>query len=362
MLNQANTLNIPFFNSKKYPVSRSFDLNDPVDRKLYFKERLGSKIEEIKTFLDDNTFIGYMLAKKQAGKSTYAKMFEEIVGFERFQHISVGDVIRNVHTEISSGVGRHSVEEYLEKNHRGFLSVEEAIKALENREHGALLPSELILTLVKMEIDKIGKKALFIDGLPRNLDQISYSLYFRALVNYRDDPDFFILIDVPEDLIDMRMKGRRVCNLCKTSKNTTLNPSKFVVYDEKTSEYLFLCDNESCKGYKKEVLVAKEGDQLGKESIRGRLDSEGELMGVANSLQGIPKVLIRNTISVEESGKYVDDFEISPSFRYEGKGEEVKIIREPLVVTGDDGVKCHSLSGACIVVSMVDQIHKILIG
>jgi len=357
-----DSLKIPLFNSKSYPVSRSFDLNDPTDRKAYFKEKLGDKIEKIKEFLDTQTFVGYMVAKKQAGKGTYAKMFEEIVGSNRFQHVSVGDTVRKAGEDLAYPDKRREIEHYLEDNYRGFLPVADAVLSLQNREQSTLLPTELILALVKMEIDRIGNKALFIDGLPRNLDQISYSLYFRDLINHRDDPDFFVLIDVPENLIDMRMTGRRVCPLCKTSKNMTLNPSKFVIRGDSNDEYLLLCDNERCSGYGKDRLISKEGDSRGKESIRERLDTEGKLIRMANSLQGIQKVLIRNTIPVNQASLYVDDFEISPSFSYVNSGGVVEIVRKPLVLIDDEGTESYSLSSACVVVSMVDQIYKILVG
>jgi len=40
-----------------------------------------------------------------------------------------------------------------------------------------LLPTELILALVKREIAKRPRKTLFIDGFPRDMDQVSYSLF-----------------------------------------------------------------------------------------------------------------------------------------------------------------------------------------
>src|SRR3989344_4540913 len=60
-----------------------------------------------------------------------------------------------------------------------------------------LLPTEFILALVERKIDQIGRKAIFIDGFPRDLDQISYSLYFRSLIGYREDPAFFTFISLP---------------------------------------------------------------------------------------------------------------------------------------------------------------------
>ena len=75
------------------------------------------------------------------------------------------------------------------------------------------------------------KKALFIDGFPRDLDQVSYSLFFRDLIGYRADPDIFILIDVPNSVIDERIKYRVVCPKCHTPRNLKLLATKQVEYD-----------------------------------------------------------------------------------------------------------------------------------
>jgi len=121
----------------------------------------------------------------------------------------------------------------LEKNYRGYLSLEEIISALENRSTKSLLPSELILALAKMEIAKRGRKAFFIDGFPRTMDQVSYSLFFRELIGYREDPDLFILINIPEAVIDERIKWRSVCPKCQTSRSIKLLPTLKQGYDQK---------------------------------------------------------------------------------------------------------------------------------
>ena len=100
--------------------------------------------------------------------------------------------------------------------------------AFEARSTKVLLPTELILVLAKREIAKLGKKTIFMDGFPRDLDQISYALFFRDLINYREDPDVFILIDVPTSVIDERVKTRVICPLCNTSQ-------KLKTFDDKKS-------------------------------------------------------------------------------------------------------------------------------
>ena len=148
-------------------------------------------------------------------------MFREIVGEDLAVHISVGDIVREVEEEIKDEGKKQELLEYLKKNYRGYIPLEETFEALSSRSTKTLLPTEFILALTKREIDKHPKKTLFIDGFPRNLDQISYSLFFRDLAGYRYDPDIFILVDVPEAVIEKRIQYRVVCPVCQTP--VTLN-------------------------------------------------------------------------------------------------------------------------------------------
>jgi adenylate kinase family enzyme len=248
---------------------------------------------------------------------------------------------------------------FLEKNYRGSLSLEEIIKVLENRDVKSLLPNELILTLVKREIFKREKKTLFIDGFPRNLDQISFALFFRDLIGYRDDPDLFVLIDVPESVIDARIKQRVVCPICQTPRNLRLLPTKFVGYDEKTKQFYLECDNPSCQRAK---MVPKEGDELGIEPIRERLRADEEMMEKALSLFGIPKIFLRNAIPIEKALESVDEYEITPeySYQYDSKEKRVIVTKKPWEIIDDQGVPSFSLLPPPVVVSMIKQMVQAL--
>ncbi|MFZ5424186.1 MAG: nucleoside monophosphate kinase [Patescibacteria group bacterium] len=354
-------MEFPIFDTKSLSDGNEYNLSDPADRHLYFHSKLGTKIEDIKTYLENNTFVGFMLAKKSAGKGTYSKMFEEIVGADHFAHISVGDIVRDVHAAIENPAEMNDLRNYMKKNYRGFISIDEAIAALLNRNQSTLIPTELILTLIKREIEKLGRKALFIDGMPRKLDQISYSLYFRDLINFRYDPDFFILIDVPESLIELRMKSRVICPLCNTSRNIRTLPTKFAFYSNEDNVFYLACDNSNCEGYGKARLVGKEGDSAGIESIRDRLTSDGDLISMAGTLQNIPKILLRNAVPVNDALGYAEPYELTPEFYYEQAGEKVCIKERPLMFKDDEGADSNSLLAAPMVVSLVTQLHKILI-
>lgn len=350
--------NFPVFKTKIPGQNKKFDLNDPKQVEEYFQYKAGEEITKLKKYFKKNTFVAYLLGKKNAGKGTYSKIFMEIFGKDKVGHISVGDIVRGVDLEIADPKKKKELLNYLEKNYRGYYSIKEIIKSQEDRGTGKpLLPTEYILALLKREIAKMPKKTLFIDGLPRTLDQVSYSLFFRDLIGFRDDPDMFILIQIPESVINARIKTRVICPKCNTSRNIKLLLTGRQIYDEKEKKFYLLCDNPECGGAR---MVPKEGDELGIEPIRGRLITDGKLIEQAFSLYGVPKVLLRNSVPVKEKDK-VDDYEITPEYVLEHSGGgKVKVSVKPWVIKDDDGIGSYSLLAYPVALSMIKQIVEVL--
>ncbi len=281
-------------------------------------------------------------------------MFAEIIGNDKIDHFSVGDMIRDLDSEIGNEELKKELVSFLRENYRGWISAEEIIEKLEKRSTEFLLPTDLILTLVKREISKRDKKVIFIDGFPRDMDQISYSLFFRDLIGYREDPDLFVLIDVPDNVIDERIKWRRICPDCKTSRNLKLLPSSKIKHDKGKNEFALICDNPECGEVE---MVTKEGDEKGIEPIKERLENDKKLIQKAFSLHGIPKILLRNSIPVELANEYADDYELTPEYQYKWDESEnkVKIKEVPWVIKDNNGVDSHSLMAPPVVVSLIHQ-------
>jgi len=353
-------IEFPIFKTKIEGLNRKFDLTNPRAEEEYFQLKAGREIEMIREYLKKNTFIAYLLGKKNSGKGTYAKMFAKVVSPDRIEHLSIGDMVREIDPLLRNNKKREEFIEFLRNNYRGLTPIEELISSLDKRSTSApLLPTELILTLVKKKISESKKKALFIDGFPRNLDQVSFSLFFRDLVGYRSDPDFFVLISVPQNVIAERIKYRRVCPLCQTSRNLKLFPTSKIGYDKEKKEFYLICDNPLCQA---ERMLPKEGDQLGIEPIKERLATDEKLMEKAFSLYGIPKVLLRNSIPQGLAKKYVDDYEITPEYYFEEDKKTNKIIvkEKPWVFLDDEGKLSYSLLAQPVVVSLIKQIAKSL--
>ncbi len=353
-------MRFPIYQTKIKKIKRKFDLNNPKEREKYFKLKVGKEIKKLRDyFKNGNTFVAYLLGKKSSGKGTYSKMFAEVVDTERIEHFSIGDMIRGVDKELQDKKKKKDLVSFLEKNYRGWLPIKELISVLEKRNTKTLLPTELILVLTKREIAKRKKKTLFIDGFPRDMDQINFALFFRDLIGYRDDPDLLILIDVPETVIDERIKYRRVCPICQTSRNFKLFPTSKIGYNPGKKEFYLLCDNPKCREVR---LVPKEGDELGIKPIKERLKKDEKLINQAVSLYGIPKVFLRNSIPKMIARNYIDDYEITQEYYYQwdDKNKKVIIKEKPWLILDNEGKPSYSLLPPPVVIALIKQIVGVL--
>ena len=348
----------PLFNNKVNGVTKDFNLNNPDDRKEYFQAKSGDSIKKLREYFDNgNTFIAYLLGKKNSGKGTYTKFMSEIFGKEFIGHVSIGDLVRSVHADMEDEIKKKELIEYLNKHYRGYISIDDAIKAFLGKSQSKLVPTEFILALLKREIDIMGHKTLFIDGFPRNLDQVSYSIYFRDLINHRHDPDVFIGIDIPESVIDARIKSRQICPTCHSPRNLKLFTTKEVGYDKENDEFYLKCDNTECDDTGI-CMVSKEGDNLGIEAIRDRLELEGSLIEKIMQLHGIPRILLRNAVPLDKVKEYTDHYEITPEYYYEydESTDSVKTLEKPWIIKDDEGIEVNSLQAAAVIPNLLKQL------
>jgi hypothetical protein len=108
-------------------------------------------------------------------------------------------------------------------------------------------------------------------------------------------------------------------------------------------------------------MVAKEGDEQGIEPIRERLNKDELLIKQAMNLQGLPKILLRNSIPVDKIKEYTDDYEITPEFEYVLKGDgSIETKEKPWQVKDDEGNDVNSLMPPPVVVSLIKQLVKSL--
>ena len=109
-------------------------------------------------------------------------------------------------------------------------------------------------------------------------------------------------------------------------------------------------------------MVAKEGDSLGIEAIRERIEIDQTVMKTLLRLEGVPKVFLRNSVPVVKAGEFIDDYEITPAYRYEydSKTRQVHVIEEPWVVNDNSGQQSYSLLPGAVAVALIKQTATVL--
>lgn len=163
-----------------------------------------------------------------AGKGTQAKRICEKYGLTQ---IATGDILRE-HLRNETGLG---------------------MKAKEYINAGNLVPNDLIIDMMRYEIEKNRKKGGFLlDGFPRTTAQAE--ALDELLKELDDKLDLAIVLSVPNDELISRLTGRRVCQTCGTSYHLIFNPPKVEN----------ICDNEGAE------LIQRKDDNV--ETVKNRLE------------------------------------------------------------------------------------------
>ena len=160
-----------------------------------------------------------------AGKGLLSSMLNEKYGFP---HISIGDLLR--------GVDDETVKRQLE--------------------NGEFVDNRLIARLLEKRLSKSDcKNGFILDGFPRNMTQIS--IYEEICEKANDKKNVIIVLDIPREIGEKRILGRRVCLNCGNVYN--------VLFPSSNSKVPGICDH--C-GHK---LIQRTDDNL--ETYEHRYDT-----------------------------------------------------------------------------------------
>lgn len=132
-----------------------------------------------------------------AGKGTQADLLVENLGFHK---ISTGDALRR-QISLGSEIGKQA---------SGFM------------EKGQLVPDDVLLKILKAELEDGSGEKVLLDGYPRNLAQA------ETLETLSDQypVKLAIHLDVDQTLLKSRICGRRVCSSCGSPYHLQYNPPK----------------------------------------------------------------------------------------------------------------------------------------
>lgn len=315
-------MQFPVLVTKVAGLNKTFDLSTPETRREYFEAKAGQEIKKLRRYLAKNSVLINMIGKKNSGKGTYTKMFLEAMGITASQ-LAVGDLVR-----------AHQVE----------------------RSMGKLLSTEKIVELLSLEAQKGLLPTVFVDGLPRNLEQIEHAVHLRKQLQLGKGKDIFVLIDIPEAVMDIRMKTRVICPNCKTPRSPKLLLTKYVNHDPKSGEIYLECDNELCKRAR---MVPKEGDQLGIDPIRSRLKSDGEVIESVAQKKDLRVILLSASVPVEMA-HLVDSYEIHQQYSHlwDAKAGKVVTTSENWVFKDDLKRDSFTLFPPAVTVYLIKEIVK----
>ena len=132
------------------------------------------------------------IAPPAAGKGALSNMIYEKYGYP---HVSIGDLLRNVEDE-------------------------EIKKELEA---GAFVNNEIVAKLLYNRLAKEDcQNGFVLDGFPRNLSQVEI---YEGLCEKSNLKNIIIVVDIPKEIGEKRITGRRVCMNCGKVYNVNFEES-----------------------------------------------------------------------------------------------------------------------------------------
>lgn len=138
-----------------------------------------------------------LLGAPGSGKGTVAGRLAATS--DNLKHVSSGDLLRGA---IAKGTAAGA-------------------EAKSYMDRGELVPDALIATMIKDVVaETAGDVTMLLDGFPRNLAQAEILATMGAPVSAA------VLIDVPDDIIQDRISGRRTCPKCKAGYHVRNLPPK----------------------------------------------------------------------------------------------------------------------------------------
>ena len=170
-----------------------------------------------------------LLAVQGAGKGTLAKKLSEKYGYV---HVSMGDILRE-RSQVNDELGQ---------------SIKNMI------DNGIFVPNETIFEAIEYKITSPEcKNGYILDGFPRNIEQARG--YDELLKKLNMDLGLVINLTIPEELLEQRILGRRMCKDCGAIYNiysTELKPKTDGVCDKCGGE-LYQRDDDNPEAMKTRV-------------------------------------------------------------------------------------------------------------
>jgi len=136
-----------------------------------------------------------LLAPPAAGKGTQAELLHNSYGIVP---ISTGDLLRSA-SQKEDAFGQ---------------KLQEILKS------GKLVDDDIVLELLKEKFQTLSGNSFLLDGFPRNVNQARELDILLKEENSKID--YVFLLEVPKDILEKRITGRRICKTCGKIYNVYL--------------------------------------------------------------------------------------------------------------------------------------------
>ena len=205
-----------------------------------------------------------LLGAPGSGKGTVAgKLASEKANLK---HVSSGDLLRGA---VAKGT-------------------EAGKQAKEAMEAGKLVADELIATMIKDVVaETTGDVTMLLDGFPRNLAQAKILDEMGAPVKSA------VLIDVPDEIIQDRIAGRRTCPKCKAGYHVKNLPPKVEGICDVCGEKLTIRKDDNPETVKDRLVVYHQQTEplIAFYKAKGLLKTVDGMTGVDNVAANFLKVM-----------------------------------------------------------------------
>jgi len=197
-----------------------------------------------------------------SGKGTQAELLGERYGYVK---IATGDLIRN------------------EVKNRSEIGIA-VIKIIED---GRLIPDDIIIEMVRKNVDKIVNSPGYImDGFPRTIDQAKY------LSEIQVDKETAIFLKIDESDLIERITERLYCDNCGAIFNRISNPPKSDMTCDICGNKLIKRSDDSKETIKKRINVFKEETEPVISFYRDRgvlkeIEASGSIDGIFREIVGV---------------------------------------------------------------------------
>jgi len=117
------------------------------------------------------------------------------------------------------------------------------LKAKEYMDAGELVPDELVLELLKIRLEQDDARVGFVlDGFPRTLPQAEALDDILSEIDHTID--VVVYLDVPDELIVLRLSARASCPTCGRTYNLLANPPRNDMVCDRDGTPLFQRDDD----------------------------------------------------------------------------------------------------------------------